>query len=413
MLTTYKLSEIISPSFAEVHKSIKANEYTHYMLNGGRGSTKSSFAAVEIILGLLSSPDAHAVALRAVGNTLHDSVFQQLLWAIDKLGVTRYFKATVSPMQITYTPTGQTILFRGADDPIKIKSIKAPFGYFKYAWYEEFDQYRGMDEIRNINQSLMRGGSSYAYFYTYNPPISVQSWVNTEAQIKRDDRLLHHSTYLDVPKEWLGEQFLIEAEHLKKVQPDRYEHEYMGVPTGTGGEVFKNVALEKITDEQLAGFDHIRRGLDWGYAVDPFAYVTCHYDKTRRTLYIFDEIYKVGLPNRMAAEMIKKINPSNGLITADSAEPKSIQELDSYGLHICGAVKGPDSVKHGTELLISLDKIIIDPERCPNAAREFTQYELEQDKNGLFKACYPDKNNHTIDAVRYAMEQDSRNVVIR
>lgn len=403
-----KLSELIAPSFYEIHNDIKNNRYTHYWLKGGRGSTKSSFVSIEIILGIMKDPNANAVALRKVKETIKDSVFEQLIWAIEKLKVNEYWDIKHNPMELTYLPTGQKILFRGADKPRKIKSIKVSRGYVKFIWYEEVDEFNGIEEIRIINQSLMRGGKEFVVFYTYNPPNRNNAWVNEEILIERHDRKVHHSTYLTVPKAWLGEQFFIEAEHLKKVNEKAYRHEYLGEVTGTGGEVFTNVTIRKITDEEIRRFDRIKRGIDFGYAVDPFVYIVVHYDRTRRKLYIFNEIYKVGLSNRKAAELIKEENKNNGIITADSAEPKSIAELKEYGLKIKGAKKGPDSVDYGIKFLQDLEEIVIDSERCPNAAREFLNYELEKDKDGNFKAEFPDKNNHTIDAVRYALEDDMR-----
>jgi PBSX family phage terminase large subunit len=404
-----KLSELIAPSFYEIHNDIKHNRYTHYWLKGGRGSTKSSFVSLEIILGIMKDPNANAVALRKVKETIKDSVFEQLVWAIEKLKVAEYWDIKHNPMELTYIPTGQKILFRGADKPRKIKSIKVSRGYVKYIWYEEVDEFNGMEEIRIINQSLMRGGEQFVVFYTYNPPNRVNAWVNEEILIERPDRKVHHSTYLTVPREWLGEQFFIEAEHLKKVNEKAYRHEYLGEVTGTGGEVFTNVIARKISDDEIKMFDRIRRGLDFGYAVDPAAYVVCHFDKTRRRLYIFHEVYQVGLSNRKLAELIKQENKGNKLVVADSAEPKSIAELRGYEINIKGAKKGPDSVEYGIKFLQDLEEIIIDPERCPNTLREFINYELEKDNNGNFKAEYPDKNNHSIDAVRYALEDDMKN----
>lgn len=405
-----KLSELIAPSFYEIHNDIKHNRYTHYWLKGGRGSTKSSFVSLEVILGIMKDPNANAVALRKVKETIKDSVFEQLVWAIEKLKVAEYWDIKHNPMELTYIPTGQKILFRGADKPRKIKSIKVSRGYVKFIWYEEVDEFNGIEEIRIINQSLMRGGERFVVFYTYNPPNKVNAWVNEEILIERPDRKVHHSTYLTVPREWLGEQFFIEAEHLKKVNEKAYRHEYLGEVTGTGGEVFTNVTARKISDEEIKAFDRIRRGLDFGYAVDPAAYVVCHFDKTRRRLYIFHEVYQVGLSNRKLAELIKQENKGNKLVVADSAEPKSIAELRGYGINIKGARKGPDSVEYGIKFLQDLEEIIIDPERCPNTLREFLNYELEKDNNGNFKAEFPDKNNHTIDAVRYALEDDMRAV---
>ena len=316
-------------------------------------------------------------------------------------------------MELTYTPTGQKILFRGADKPRKIKSIKVSKGYTKFIWYEEVDEFNGMEEIRMINQSLMRGGQQFVVFYTYNPPNSIRSWVNEEVLHAREDRIVHHSTYLTVPKEWLGEQFLIEAEHLKKVNEKAYRHEYLGEVTGTGGEIFTNIVARRITDVEIKTFDRIKRGLDFGYAVDPVHYSVSYYDKTRRRLYIFYEIHQVRLSNRRLAEMIKQENKNNNPIIADSAEPKSIAELKSYGINIRGARKGPDSVEYGIKFLQDLEEIIIDPEKCPNTLREFLNYELEKDSNGNFKAEYPDKNNNSIDSVRYALEDEMRTSGVR
>lgn len=252
----------------------------------------------------------------------------------------------------------------------------------------------------------MRGGEKFDVFYSYNPPASQRNWVNEEILSKRSDKLTHHSTYLTVPRTWLGEQFFIEAEHLKKTKPESYSHEYMGEVTGTGGEVFTNIEIRTIADEEINSFDQIRRGIDFGYAVDPFVYIVCHFDKTRKRLFIFDEIYKVGLSNLKAAEEIQNRTIYSNYITCDSAEPKSIRELKDYGLRVRGAKKGPDSVEYGIKFMQSLECIVIDSERCPHAAREFYEYELEKDGQGEFKANFPDKNNHCIDAVRYALEED-------
>ena len=166
------------------------------------------------------------------------------------------------------------------------------------------------------------------------------------------------------------------------------------------------MTLRHITDEEISQFDRIYRGLDWGYAADPLAYMVVQYDKTRKRLYIFHELYRVNMSNAKAADYINKENPGKGLVICDSAEPKSIDDIEERGVCAEGAVKGPGSVERGIRFLKDeLEEIIIDPDRCPNAAREFTQYELEKDKLGNFKSVYPDKNNHTIDAVRYALER--------
>lgn len=404
--TTVRLTDLIAPAFYDLHYDIKQGLHTHYKLKGGRGSTKSSFISVEIIKGMMEDPDANAVCYRKVGNTLQESVYEQLLWAIDALQVSHLWRANLTPLRLTYLPTGQRIIFRGMDDPNKAKSIKIRKGYFKYIWLEERAELDGEEDERKVLQSLMRGGSKFVVFYSWNPPKSINNWVNQDVLYSREDTIVHHSDYRSVPADWLGEQFLIEAEHLKETKPKAYEHEYLGIAIGTGGQVFDNVVTRKITSEELAHFDKLRNGLDWGYAADPFAFIQSHYDKTHRRLFIFGEVYQVKLSNRKAALQMIKMNPDNKLTIADSAEPKSIAELRELGINIKGAVKGPGSVEFGIKFLQDLEAIVIDPVRCPNAAREFNGYELERDKNGNFKGSYPDKDNHTIDAVRYSLEDD-------
>lgn len=401
-----RLSNVIAPSFYDLYWDIEDGLHTHYWLKGGRGSTKSSFISEKIVQGIMENSEANAVALRKVKDTLRDSVYEQLCWAIEILGVAELWDMPESKLVLTYKPTGQQIRFRGADKPKKIKSIKFKKGYCKYIWYEELDEFSGMEEIRMINQSLMRGGQKFVVFYSYNPPKSANSWVNAEVKLTRPDRLIHHSDYRTVPRDWLGEQFFVEAEHLKETKPDNYKHEYLGEVTGTGGEVFTNVICRQITDEEIECFTNIRRGIDFGYAVDPFAYDAVHYDRKHKRLYIYYEIYKVRLSNLKAYELIAQENKNNDNVLADSAEPKSINELFQYGLMVRPVLKGPDSIDYGIKFLQDLEEIIIDDKRCPETAREFLSYELEKDANGNFKDGYPDKNNHTIDAVRYALNYE-------
>jgi len=411
-----RLTDIIAPAFYPVHADIKADGHTHYWLPGGRGSAKSSFVSIEIPLGIMRDAAAgnitHAVVFRRYGVTLRESVYAQMLWGINALGVAHLWKPGLSPLMLTYLPTGQRILFRGVDDELKAKSLKFEKGYCKYIWYEEVNEFEGEAKIRSINQSVMRGGPTFFAFYTFNPPKSVRNWCNQHVAVERPGTMIVRSTYLTVPPEWLGEQFIIEAEHLKEVFPLAYEHEYLGKVTGTGGEVFENVKLRLITEEERKRFDNIRRGIDWGYATDPFAYNEGHYDSTRRRLYLYREIHQVRLSNRAAAE---KVLPwaGNGRITCDSAEPKSIAEVKDYGLHVVGAKKGPDSVAYGIKWLQDLEEIIIDFQTCPETAREFSGYELDRDKEGNFKAGFPDHDNHHIDAVRYACEDDMKRPGVR
>lgn len=401
------LSDLIIEKFYGVHKDIKERKHTHYWFKGGRGSTKSSFISLEIIFNIIKDKECNAICFRKIGKDIEESVYNQILWAINSLGVQDYFKAYKSPYRIVYLPTGQIITFRGLDDAKKTKSIKPKDGYYKITWFEELDEFSGLEEVRKAEQSVMRGGNEFICFKSYNPPQNINNWVNKEVSHDRPDRLISHTTFLDVPKEWLGNQFLIEAEFLKKLDELAYRHEYLGEVTGTGGVIFNNVEHLNITDEMISHFDNLREGLDWGFAADPLAWNKLYYDKTRKTVYIYDELHKVGLTNDRAMELIKP--KTQTLITADSAEPKSIAEFQINGFNIKGANKGADSVRYGIKWLQKLVKIYIDKRRCPYTYDEFTLYELEKDKNGDFKDKYPDKNNHHIDDIRYALEDDMNN----
>lgn len=400
------LKKIIAPAFLELHKLIKEKKYLEYWFKGGRGSTKSSFISIEIIINILKDPMAHAVCLRKVQNKLEKSVFNQIRWAINILGLSDFFTIKKNPLEIEYKPTGQLILFYGLDDPDNIKSIKLPFGYIKIVWFEEARQFDGIKEIRDAKQSLVRGGDEALIFYSYNPPADISNWVNKEARAENPHRYVHHSTYLDVPPEWLGKPFLLEAETLKQTNLQAYKNEYLGEEVGIGLNVFKNVQLRKIEKEEILRFDNICEGIDWGYAVDPFVWIKCHYNRKYKVLYIFDEICQVGLSNDDAINLVIEKHTKSTEIIADSEEPKSIDDFEMSGLPIRGARKGAGSVSYGIKRLQGLIKIVIDPNRCPNAAREFIEYSLEQNKDETIKSKFPDKDNHTIDAVRYALEDE-------
>lgn len=403
-MSEVRLSELIAPAFYSVHDAVLSRRYTHYWLKGGRGSCKSSFVSVEIILGMMKDPNANAVVIRKVGLYLKDSVFEQLLWAIGKLGVERFWSVKLSPVELIYIPTGQRVLFRGADKPRKLKSTKVSKGYIRYIWYEEADEFNGAEEIDTINQSVMRGGAKFDVFYSYNPPKSQQNWVNRYVPELKPDKYVHHSDYRSVPEAWLGPQFIIEANHLMKTKPQRYENEYLGAVTGTGAEVFNNLTIRRITGDERKGFCYIHRGLDWGYGIDPFVYLALEYDKKHRRIFIFHEYYKCGAVFDTIAAEIRKENTENKIIMAESAEPRSNDELRTRGLRLQAVKKGNGSVEHGITWLQNLEEIIIDPESCPETAREFQEYSLEPDGRGGYRDGFPDKNNHSIDAVRYALE---------
>ena len=401
----------VARSFVDINRMIDDREYREYYLEGGRGSTKSSFISEKIIELLENNPRMCAVVLRKVKDTLKDSVFTQLEWAIDTLGETYIgikdrWKLTKSPLEITNVKTGQKIYFRGADDYGKIKSLKVPKGmYVGITWYEEFDQFAGMEEVRKINQSLIRGGEDFIQFYSYNTPASTMHFVNVEKIIPKESRLVHLSDYRSVPKNWLGQAFIDEADYLKTVNERLWENEYLGLMTGTGGNVFENIELREITDEEIGTYDYIYQGLDFGWYPDPLAWTKMCYNPSQRILYIYDEFVVNKMSNADVWEHLKEEKgvSNDDLIIADSSEPKSIGDFRMYGSAMRGAEKGPESVKYSMKWLSALAKIVIDPKRCPISAQEFSTYEYQQDKDGNYISGYVDENNHCIDSVRYAL----------
>ena len=401
------MSSVLGPAFFDVCHDVYRHGHTHYDLSGGRGSLKSSAVSLMVPPLLIANPGTHALVLRKVANTIRDSVYAQYMWAIGELGLAHLWDAKVQPMELIYRPTGQKIMFRGADDPMKIKSIKVPFGYIAVTHFEEKDQFAGRAEIRTILQSTMRGGPKYWNFESYNPPISRDNWSNKDSLEERADRLCHKSTYLQAPPQWLGDQFLMEAEYLKETDENAYRHEYLGEPVGTGGNVFENVTTRTITDEEIQRFDRIYQGIDWGYYPDPFHFGRMHYDAARRTLYIFGEYRDWKKGNQDTYRKLHELFPDvdEHITTADSAEPKSVADYRSWGMYrISGAIKGPDSVEYGMKWLQSLKEIVIDPKRCPYKAEEFLGYEYERNRDGEIISGYPDTKNHGIDMTRYAME---------
>ena len=399
------LNDLISENYDEILNDILNHNHTHYIFKGGRGSCKSSFISIAIILLMIQpeNKDKHCVIFRKTANTLRDSVYSQMQFAITSLRLDKYFTYTVSPMKITFIKTGQTIIFRGVDDKMKLKSLKAPFGYFGISWLEECDTFSGMEEIRSILQSSMRGGNKFWCFMSYNPPQSVSNFMNKESLIQRDDRIVHSSDYRTVPREWLGEQFFHEAEHLKEINYHAYEHEYLGIPNGNGGNVFEYLEIRTITDEEISHMDRIYSGVDFGWYPDIFAYKRLYVDEARKKIYHIAEITGNKLSNAQTAQMIIDAGYDDYTITCDSAEPKSINDYRDKGLPARGAVKGPGSVEYGMKFLQGYTHVI-DPARTPITYKEFTEYEYERDKDGNVISGYPDKDNHTIDATRYALE---------
>lgn len=384
-------------------RDIRDKKHLEYVFKGGRGSTKSTTVGMTIVELMKNNHDIHAVVCRKVGNTIKDSVYNKIKWAIGKQEFTEEFDSKLSPMEITLKSTGQKIYFRGADDPEKIKSINPEFGYIGILWFEELDQFAGPEEIRKIEQSAIRGGDIAWIFKSFNPPKTMNNWANKYILEPKENRIVHSSTYLDVPKGWLGQPFIDEAEHLKEVNPNAYEHEYMGIANGNGGNVFEYLEIRNITDEEISRMDKIFQGCDWGFFPDPYAFIRLYYNHNTEKIYLIDEIYENKWSNRKSADEILKRKYDDYTITCDSAEPKSINDYRDFGLPARGAIKGPGSVEYSMKWL-QTRTIVIDPKRTPNAYKEFSEYEYERDKDGNVISGYPDENNHLIDACRYATE---------
>lgn len=394
----------IASCYYDLHNDINAGGHQYYNLPGGRGSCKSSFISLEIVNGLMQDPTGRssAIVFRYVANTMRESVFAQIAWAIDILGVNHLWKSRVSPMQFTYLPTGAQIIFRGLDDASKLKSIKPQKGVFKFVWFEEFAELPGPNFLRSVMQSVVRGGNEFVVFRSFNPPMSKSNWANVYIQVPDERTATLLTDYTMIPREWLGDSFLYEAERLRELNPTAYLHEYMGQPTGTGGEVFPNLEIRAITDEEIEQMEYTYNGLDFGFAVDPACFVRVSYDRKHDTVYFLDEIYKKHCSNAQMADAIKERGYDREYVTADCAEPKSIADMRAAGVMCRACHKEPGCVEYRVKWL-QHRKIIIDPTRTPEAYREFVNYAYATDKDGNFLSELPDKDNHSIDSVAYAL----------
>lgn len=414
----------IAPAYYPLHDDIIRGDHSIYHLPGGRGSAKSSFVSLEIVDQMMKDPAANAVVFRRTAATLRDSCYSQIAWAIDELGASSLWRGNVSPMQFTYLPTGQQILFRGVDDAGKLKSLKPRRGYFRFIWFEEFSEMQGANTVRNVLQSVMRGADDFICFNTFNPPISLNNWANKHILLPDDRAMVFKTTYEMIPPEWLGSAFLAEAERLREINESAYRHEYLGEAIGTGGEVFPNLQAREITDAEIDQLQYIYSGCDFGFAQDPMAYIRAAYDEKHDTIFLIDEIYRKHMSNKQLADEIKRrgydstgryshyVSPMMGFtsseipatVICDSAEPKSIADLQNEGIKAFACRKFAGCVQYRIKWL-QQRRIIIDPKRTPNAWREFSSYEYEVSKDGEILSDLPDRDNHTIDSLAYALDR--------
>ena len=414
----------IAPAYIPLHDDIIRGDHSIYHLPGGRGSAKSSFVSLEVVDGMMKDPAANAVVFRRTANTLRDSCYSQIAWAIDELGASSLWRGNVSPMQYTYLPTGQQIIFRGVDDAGKLKSLKPRRGYFRFVWFEEFSEMQGANTVRNVLQSVMRGADDFICFNTFNPPISLNNWANKHILLPDDRATVFKTTYEMIPPEWLGSAFIAEAERLREINENAYRHEYLGEAIGTGGEVFPNLQAREITDTEIDQLQYLYSGCDFGFAQDPMAYIRAAYDEKHDTIYLIDEIYKKHMSNKQLADEIKRrgydstgryshyASPMMGFtsseipatVICDCAEPKSIADLQNEGIKAIACRKFAGCVQYRIKWL-QQRRIIIDPKRTPNAWREFSSYEYEVSKDGEILSDLPDRDNHTIDSLAYALDR--------
>lgn len=405
-----KISDLLTPRFYPLYSAWKSNKYTRLVCKGGRGSAKSTNIALILVVDLMQYP-VNTVCFRKVGETLRKSVYEQIKWAIKFLGVEEYFEYKLSPLEIIYKERGNKFIFMGVDDPQKSKSIKeAQFPVARY-WFEELAEFKNEDEVETVLNSIFRGklenGLIYKGFFSYNPPKMKHNWVNKKYNYSfiENNVYVHHSTYLENPH--ISEEFIKEAEAVKAKNETKYRHVYMGEPIGNGLVPFPNLEIREIEASEIVGLERFRNGVDWGYGVDPLAFVRWGYDKKKGIIYALDEYYGVGLKNRNLANYILS-KGYDELVMCDSAEPKSIDELKEYDISAWGAKKGAGSVEYGEKWLADLEAIVIDPERTPNISREFEMIDYDTDRDGNPLSRLVDKNNHTIDATRYAFSNDMK-----
>jgi phage terminase large subunit len=422
---TIKSNTLFAKKYNKPFRWIMKHEKERYTFPGGRASCKSSFISLIIVMLIVMNPRYNALIIRKTAKTLRRSVFEQIVWAIDVLGLRSRFKipkSQTAALPITYTRkdgTTQQIIFAGCDDPEKLKSLKIAQGYFAILWVEEKTEFNPA-ELQHVKISALRGGDTFYIFESYNPPSAARHWCNREANTHDPNRMIIHTTYEDVPREWLGDAILHDIEQTKKNNPKAYENIYLGIATGTGRNIFENITLREITDEEIATFDYVYNGIDWGYYPDPFAWGRMSYDAAHAILYIYDELYLYKHGNIQASNALReyleaqcldengkpRFNVMTDRIEADSAEPKSVNDFYKWGWNIRGAIKGAHSPEAGYKWLQGLTAIVIDPERCPKMADEFTLYEHEIDKRtGEIMTGYPQgQPDHGMALTRYATE---------
>lgn len=410
-LWTLPITDITS-DFVEiyriVHEAFTGEIDVHEIISkGGRGSIKSNFWGNLAYETIRQDPQAHVVYTRRFKVDLRSSVYNQFMKTVIRYQDLDNWDFKQSPMCAVYKPTGQMVMFAGADKPISLKSFNVPFGYVKMLIHEECDEMAGVEQMDNIEDTFLRADTPALDIKIFNPPKSKNNFMNeyTEECKNKPQTRICHSYYYNVPVKWLGKRFFERAEWFRIHKPLYYKNNYLGEVTGTGGGIFDNLEIRKISDEELMTFDIINHGLDFGYT-HPQVFSQNYYDYETDTLYIFGEVYSKKCKNSTFARKIKKF--MNVEIICDSARPDGIAEMQDWGFNAIGAKKRWGSGKgrdYCWEWLQRCNKIVIDPERCPNTEKEFTKAEHEQLPDGSFSDAYPTLEEDTIMANIYALNR--------
>lgn len=375
------------------------------VVKGSRASKKSSTQSLKVIVEIMENPAINWLVVRKTERTLRDSCFAQLKWAMRQLKVEKYFKCSVSPLEITYIPTGQKVLFRGLDDPLKVTSITVEVGALCRLWIEEAYEITSEDAFNKLDESI-RGqlpeGMYHQVVLTFNP-WSDRHWLKKRFFDEPSPNVLALTTNY-MCNEFLSESDLALFEEMKK-NPKRYQVAGLGNWGVVEGLVYENWRELAFNVNDIKGQEGIKSafGLDFGYTVDPTALVCMLVDMMNKKIYIFDELYETGLTNQQLASRIIDMGYAKEKIRADSAEPKSIEELYQAGLKgITRARKGKDSILNGIQRIQDYE-LIVHP-RCVNVLRELSTYQWAKDRFEKYTGKPEDENNHAMDAMRYGSE---------
>lgn len=372
-------------------------------VKGSRRSKKSKTMALWAIYNLMKYPEANLLVVRKTYRTLKDSCYTELKWAIKRLQVEQWWETKESPLEMTYKPTGQKIYFRGLDDPLKITSIAVETGVLSWMWVEEAYEITKEDDFDTLAESMLGdcpAGLFKQITLTFNP-WNEHTWLKKRFFDNPDDDTLALTTTYKC-NEWLSDADIKVFETMKKRNPRRYQVAGLGNWGVIDGLVYENWREEDFKLENVRELPSAF-GLDFGYTNDPSALFVGFIDTNNKKLYVWDELYKKGLSNKRIFEELTSMGYAKERITADSAEPKSIDELKGWGLRVTGARKGKDSIINGIQFIQDFE-IIVHP-RCVNFITEIGNYTWDTDKFGNKLNRPIDDFNHLMDAMRYALEK--------